>query len=57
LIEFDPAYCDTIIMRWERLTGKSAIHATSKRSFEDLAEERLAPQRPSGRRILASQKA
>jgi DNA modification methylase len=24
LIEYDPAYCDTIITRWEKLTGKAA---------------------------------
>jgi len=24
LIEYDPAYCDTIVARWERLTGKVA---------------------------------
>lgn len=24
LIEYDPAYCDTIITRWQRLTGKTA---------------------------------
>ncbi len=24
LIEYDPAYCDTIIARWEKLTGKTA---------------------------------
>jgi DNA modification methylase len=57
LIEFDPAYCDTIIMRWERLTGKSASHVASKRSFEDEAAERLAPLRSSRLRSLASQKA
>jgi DNA modification methylase len=57
LIEFDPAYCDTIIVRWERLVGKTAVHAASKQSFEDVAAERLAPPRPTSRRILASQKA
>lgn len=25
LIEYDPAYCDVIVARWERLTGKKAI--------------------------------
>ncbi len=25
LIEFDPAYCDTIVKRWETLTGKVAV--------------------------------
>jgi DNA modification methylase len=42
LLEFDPAYCDTIVRRWERLTGKHAtLEATGER-FEDVEEERLA---------------
>ena len=24
LIEYDPAYCDVIVARWEKLTGKGA---------------------------------
>lgn len=42
LLEYDPAYCDTIIARWEELTGKHATLAGSGRRFEDVAEERLA---------------
>jgi DNA modification methylase len=42
LIEHDPAYCDTIVRRFERLTGKPATHATSGMSFEDLGQERAA---------------
>ncbi len=42
LLEFDPAYCDTIVRRWERLTGKHAtLEATGER-FEDVEEYRLA---------------
>jgi DNA modification methylase len=40
LIEYDPAYCDTIITRFEGLTGKPARLATSGVSFEDVAAER-----------------
>jgi DNA modification methylase len=29
LIELDPAYCDTILHRFERVTGKQATHAAS----------------------------
>jgi DNA modification methylase len=43
LIEFDPAYCDTIIRRFEHLTGKRASHATTETSFEDVAHERGGP--------------
>lgn len=42
VLEIDPAYCDTIVRRWEMMTGKRAIHEASGKSFEDLAEERLA---------------
>lgn len=42
LIEYDPAYCDVIIARWERLTGQRAVHARSKQSFEDVSTERFA---------------
>ncbi len=43
LIEYDPAYCDTILHRFARLTGKHATHAASGMSFEEIAEERAAP--------------
>jgi len=38
-MELDPAYVDTAIRRWQVLTGESALHATSDRSFADLARE------------------
>ena len=38
-LELDPAYVDTIIRRWQALTGGSARHAASGRSFDDLARE------------------
>lgn len=25
LIEYDPRYCDVIVSRWEKLTGKTAV--------------------------------
>lgn len=40
LIEYDPIYCDTIITRWERLTGKHATLAETGETFEKIAEER-----------------
>jgi DNA modification methylase len=40
LIEYDPLYCDTIITRWQALTGKEAMHATLQRSFEDVQDAR-----------------
>jgi DNA modification methylase len=38
-LELDPAYVDTIVRRWQKLTGGSARHAASGRSFDDLAQE------------------
>jgi DNA modification methylase len=38
-LEIDPVYIDTIIRRWQKLTGGSARHALSDRSFDDLACE------------------
>jgi DNA modification methylase len=38
-LELDPAYVDTIIRRWQSLTGGDARHSTSGRSFDDLARE------------------
>jgi DNA modification methylase len=40
LIEFDPAYCDGIIRRFEHLTGKQATLAGTKDTFENTAEIR-----------------
>lgn len=42
LIEYDPLYCDTIIRRWEKYTGKRATLETTGSIFEDVADERLA---------------
>ena len=38
-LELDPAYVDTIVRRWQALTGGSADHAVSGRSFDDLARD------------------
>jgi DNA modification methylase len=40
LIEFDPRYCDTIVRRWQKYTGKRAIHESSGACFEDVERER-----------------
>lgn len=40
LIEYDPIYCDTIITRWERLTGKHATLVVSGETLEEVAEKR-----------------
>lgn len=40
LIEYDPLYCDTIVKRWEKLTGKRAKLESTGDDFEDVAELR-----------------
>src|SRR4051794_6764638 len=35
-LELDPGYVDTIIRRWQALTGGAARHAASGRTFDDL---------------------
>jgi hypothetical protein len=42
LIEFDPAYCDVILRRFELITGKQTILAATGMSFEGVAYERAA---------------
>ena len=37
--EIDPLYVDTIIRRWQKLTGDTARHAENGRIFEDVAGE------------------
>jgi DNA modification methylase len=36
-IELDPLYVDTVIRRWQRYTGGTAIHGESGRHFEEVA--------------------
>lgn len=43
LIEFDPRYCDTIIARYERYTGKFATLASTGQTIDEVAEERATP--------------
>jgi DNA modification methylase len=38
-LELDPAYVDTIVRRWQALTGDSAIHVGKGRRFGDLARD------------------
>src|ERR1700688_4815902 len=42
LIEFDPAYCDRIVRRFELATGKQARLRATCRPFEIVAEERAS---------------
>lgn len=42
LIELDPVYCDLIIRRWQKETGKEALLELNGRSFPELEAERNA---------------
>jgi DNA modification methylase len=42
LIEFDPAYCDRILCRFERITGKQPRLAATGQVYEAVAEERAS---------------
>ena len=49
LIEFDPAYCDTIISRYQKYSGKSARSKLTNSCFDDIAVERsYAPEVTDG---------
>jgi DNA modification methylase len=39
-IELDPHYVDVAIRRWQKLSGESAIHLQSGRSFDEQASQR-----------------
>lgn len=45
--EIDPLYCDTIIRRFEALTGEVAVHEESGATFHDLAKQRLREEQPA----------
>ena len=40
LIEYDPAYCDTIVRRYEKVTGKRGVLLSTGAFFEDVEDER-----------------
>lgn len=44
LVEYDPLYCDTIIRRWEKFTGKRAILARTSKSFEEYMDHSQSSQ-------------
>ena len=43
LIECDPTYCDTLVRRFEQVTGQRATHAESGVSFADVTKKRAVP--------------
>ena len=47
LIEYEPGYCDVIVARWQKLTGKQATLASDGATFEAVEEARGADDRQS----------
>lgn len=45
-IDLEPRYVDAIINRWQTVTGKQAIHAQSKKTYEATAKERAGKAKP-----------
>jgi len=50
LVEYDPLYCDTIVRRWEKVTGKRATHDGSGLAFEEREEALPGATIPEGDR-------
>jgi len=42
LVEIDPGYVDTVVMRWQNFTGKDAILEDGGRTYTEIAQERSA---------------
>lgn len=40
LIELEPTYCDVIIRRWQDMTGRTAVLATTGEDFDDICNAR-----------------
>lgn len=40
LMELDPLYCDVTVRRWQNLTGNSAVHLATGKTFRELEQER-----------------
>lgn len=59
LVELDPAYCDVIIERWQKLTKQPAVHLETGQTFSDLKTQRdmerdgRQPQAPSDSPVTA----
>jgi DNA modification methylase len=42
LVELDPKYVDTTVIRWQDFTGRTALLERDGRTFREIADERLA---------------
>lgn len=41
-LELDPRYCDVIVSRWEKATGRQAVLGGDGRTFAELSKERIS---------------
>ena len=49
MIELDPKYVDTAVIRWQQFVGRDALLEANGRTFREVAEQRLpAPSRSTG---------
>ena len=39
MMEIDPKYCDVIIRRWQKLTGRSAVLEATGKTFDEIEEK------------------
>jgi hypothetical protein len=44
-MELDPKYADVCIRRWDKYTGRDAVHIDANMTFDELAEIRSRPVR------------
>src|SRR4030095_29848 len=56
VIELDPAYCDVIIRRFERFTGKKAVLAATNQPFEQVEEVRVPVLETANNQLPISEK-
>jgi DNA modification methylase len=49
LIELDPIYCDMIVRRWEKYTGKEAFLEGEEATFEEVKQQRKQKENKNGR--------
>jgi hypothetical protein len=49
-MEIDPHYCDVTVRRWQTFTGKTAVLAGTRRTFEEREEQAEATLPPRARR-------
>jgi DNA modification methylase len=42
-VELDPVYVDAAIRRWQKRTGRNAVHAVTGETFDAIAERALSP--------------